>query len=94
VHISRLADRFVKDPHDVVKVHQQVTVSVLEVDLDRNRISLSMQENPEKPVKREKQAEAKGRKKRKAGGTPKKKEDQYDPDNPFVKALKGKFFNN
>jgi uncharacterized protein len=42
VHISQLADRFVKDPNEVVKVHQRVTVSVLEVDLDRKRISLSM----------------------------------------------------
>jgi uncharacterized protein len=44
VHISRLADRFVKDPAEVVKVHQQVEVTVLDVDLQRNRISLSMTE--------------------------------------------------
>ena len=44
VHISELADRFVKDPADIVKVHQKVTVTVLEIDLDRNRISLSMRE--------------------------------------------------
>ncbi len=44
VHISQLADKFVKDPADIVKVHQRVTVTVLEVDLDRNRISLSMRE--------------------------------------------------
>jgi uncharacterized protein len=44
VHISELADRFVEDPADIVKVHQKVTVKVLEVDLDRNRISLSMRE--------------------------------------------------
>lgn len=42
VHISQLADRFVKDPNDVVKVHQKVMVTVLEVDLQRKRISLSM----------------------------------------------------
>ncbi|HVV69445.1 MAG TPA: Tex family protein [Gammaproteobacteria bacterium] len=42
VHISMLADRFVKDPHDVVKVGQIVTVKVLEVDLARKRIQLSM----------------------------------------------------
>ncbi|MBD3222122.1 S1 RNA-binding domain-containing protein, partial [bacterium] len=42
VHVSQLADRFVHDPGDVVKVQQQVTVTVLEVDLDRRRISLSM----------------------------------------------------
>ncbi|MCI0417187.1 RNA-binding transcriptional accessory protein [bacterium] len=42
VHISQLADRFVKDPNDVVKVHQKVTVTVLDVDLQRKRVSLSM----------------------------------------------------
>lgn len=42
VHISQLADRFVKDPNEVVKVRQQVTVRVLGVDIARKRISLSM----------------------------------------------------
>jgi uncharacterized protein len=42
VHISKLADRFVKDPSDIVKVHQKVTVRVLDIDLARKRISLSM----------------------------------------------------
>lgn len=44
VHISQLADRFVKDPNEVVKVHQKVTVTVLEVDLAKQRISLSMKD--------------------------------------------------
>jgi uncharacterized protein len=42
VHISQLADRFVKDPNEVVKVHQRVTVTVMEVDAARKRISLTM----------------------------------------------------
>ncbi len=42
VHISELSGRFVKNPADVVKVHQKVTVTVLDVDLQRKRISLSM----------------------------------------------------
>jgi uncharacterized protein len=42
VHISQLADRYVKDPAGIVKVHQQVTVTVLNVDLAKKRISLSM----------------------------------------------------
>jgi uncharacterized protein len=42
VHISQLADRFVRDPNDVVKIHQHVRVRVLEVDLQRSRIQLSM----------------------------------------------------
>jgi len=42
VHISELADRFVKDPKEVVKVGQRVMVHVLSVDIERHRISLSM----------------------------------------------------
>jgi uncharacterized protein len=42
VHVSQLADRFVRDPNEVVAVHQAVTVTVLEVDTARKRISLSM----------------------------------------------------
>ncbi len=45
VHISQLADRFVKNPFDVVKVNDVVKVRVLEVDLKRGRISLSMRSN-------------------------------------------------
>jgi uncharacterized protein len=42
VHISQLADRFVKDPAEVVKVGQQVMARVLEVDKQRKRIGLSL----------------------------------------------------
>lgn len=42
VHISKLRDGFVKNPTDVVKTRQRVTVKVLDVDLERKRISLSM----------------------------------------------------
>jgi len=42
VHISQLADKYVADPNMVVKLQQQVKVKVLEVDLQRKRISLSM----------------------------------------------------
>lgn len=47
VHISQLSDRFVRDPAEVVRVHQKVEVTLLDVDLDRKRISLSLKENPE-----------------------------------------------
>lgn len=50
VHISQLADHFIKDPAEVVKVHQKVTVTVMEVDLPRKRIALSMKTNAEKPA--------------------------------------------
>jgi len=59
VHISQLADRFVKDPAEVVKVHQKVMVTVLAVDSTKKRISLSMKEGrkpapntPERPGNR------------------------------------------
>jgi uncharacterized protein len=42
VHISQLADRFVKDPNDVVKLNQKVMVEILEVDIERKRIQLTM----------------------------------------------------
>lgn len=47
VHISQLSDNFVKDPNDAVKVGQKVQVTVIEVDLERNRIALSMKAKPE-----------------------------------------------
>jgi uncharacterized protein len=42
VHVSQLANRYVRDANEVVHLHQHVEVRVLEVDLQRNRISLSM----------------------------------------------------
>ena len=42
VHISQLADKFVKDPNEIVKLHQHVLVKVIEVDIRRKRISLTM----------------------------------------------------
>jgi len=47
VHISQLADSFVDDPNKVVKVQQQVLVTVTEVDAKRKRIALSMKQNPD-----------------------------------------------
>jgi uncharacterized protein len=45
VHISQMADRFVKDPNEVVTVHQPVQVRVLDVDKAQKRISLSLKPN-------------------------------------------------
>lgn len=45
VHISELSNRFVKNPNEVVKVHQKVMVTVLHVEVERKRISLSMRGN-------------------------------------------------
>jgi uncharacterized protein len=53
--VSQLADRFIKDPNQAVKVHQKVMATVLEVDVKRKRISLSLKENPEQQGKQERQ---------------------------------------
>lgn len=42
VHISQMADRYVSDPNDVVSLHQQVQVRVLQIDKERNRIALTL----------------------------------------------------
>lgn len=47
VHVSQLADSFVKEPSAVVRPQQKVMVTVVEVDLPRNRIALSMRSKPE-----------------------------------------------
>jgi uncharacterized protein len=48
VHISELSDRYVKNPADIVKVNQTVMVTVIDIDIDRGRISLSMKTSPGK----------------------------------------------
>jgi uncharacterized protein len=53
--VSQLADRFVKDPRDVVKAGQIVSVTVLEVDIPRKRIALTMRK-AERPSPRPAQA--------------------------------------
>ena len=74
VHISQLSDRFVKDPNQVVKVQQKVKVTVLSVDLERRRISLSMKREPGKTEKAPK---------------PEVKSSAGKPlNNPFVKAFR------
>jgi uncharacterized protein len=56
VHISELADQFVKNPADIVRVQQKVEVTVMDVDLDRKRISLSMKTIPGETNKKKKPA--------------------------------------
>jgi uncharacterized protein len=84
VHVSQLADRFVKDPADVVKVHQKVQVTVLDVDLERRRIALSMKsgEPGRTPAPEE------GRPGRRPGKRPKPEKEAPRPfNNPFAEAL-------
>lgn len=56
VHISHLSNRFISNPNEAVKLNQKVTVTVLEVDPSRKRISLSMKDNeaPQAGPRREK----------------------------------------
>ena len=51
-HVSQLADKFIKDPAEAVKVGQRVQATVLEVDLERKRISLSLRAKPQLPAAR------------------------------------------
>ena len=50
VHISELSNRYVTNPADIVKVNQNVMVTVINVDIERGRISLSMKTAPEKHI--------------------------------------------
>ena len=87
VHISELSNRFVKNPSEVVKVHQKVTVTVLDVDLQRRRIALSMKESQLKPggvpkVEERKREERRGEKRQKQRST--------FTNNPFDEAFRNK----
>ncbi len=66
VHVSRLADKFVRDPHDVVAVGDIVKIWVMEVDKERRRVSLTMikpgTERPPRPRRGEKKGGQKGEK--------------------------------
>jgi uncharacterized protein len=84
VHISELSDKFVKNPAEVVKVQQKVEVSVMEVDLARNRISLSMKKVPGKsPQKAKPTPKSKNPKNR--NGKIRKKNTPFN--NPFADLL-------
>lgn len=88
VHISHLADIFVKDPRDVVKTGEMVKVKVLEVDISRKRIALSMKKNVDESTV------VKPKLKKQAASQPKKVhsnqkvEPQGTMANAFAKVLK------
>jgi uncharacterized protein len=87
VHISEVSNRFVKNPSEVVKVHQKVMVTVLGVDLLRKRISLSMKDSQPQPgvvsKTEEKKKEEKKQEKR-------QKQKSTFTNNPFASALRNK----
>jgi len=84
VHISELADKFVKNPADIVRVQQKVEVTVMDVDLNRNRISLSMKAVPGEPNKKVKPT-AKPQKRQSPAQTGTKKTTPFN--NPFADLL-------
>lgn len=59
VHVSEIKDGFIKNPADVLKVHQKVTVTVIDVDIQRRRIGLSMKQTGEKPLMKNKKRHTK-----------------------------------
>ncbi len=71
VHVSQLSDKYIKDPRDFVTLHQHVEVTVMQVDLDRKRIALTMKANPDiyfgQPKKKAEKAKDKTKAKAKAG---------------------------
>jgi uncharacterized protein len=90
IHVSELSNRFVKNPSEVVKVHQRVMVTVLNVEIERKRISLSMRSGPSQTVQTHEAS---------AGVTREKKGERREPvrkgmaqkqlfNNPFADALK------
>ena len=101
VHLSEMADRFVKTPADVVKVNQKVEVTVMAVDEQRKRISLSMKKTPgEKTVDQKSAAEPASSnpiaRKIEPGKPPQRQEKKKVKEapkpfnNPFAEALKRK----
>jgi len=89
VHISQMSDRFVKNPAEVVKVQQKVSVTVLGVDIARNRISLSMKSNADHSESDVKKPGLK--KNRSHRPKPKKKKTNHTKpsfDGPLAEALK------
>jgi len=85
VHISQLANRFIKDPNEVVKVHQHITVKVLDVDLERKRISLSMKQDA---VQEQGKTRKTSRKPEKRPTAKKPRKSEPGPfNNPFTKTF-------
>lgn len=84
VHISALADRFVKDPHEIVKVGDVVKVKVLEVDIPRKRIGLSMRMSDDPATSRGQKGHAPATRQQRN-----RVQKEAPSNNPFAAALKG-----
>ena len=91
VHISQLADRYVKNPADIVHVQQKVTVTVIDIDQARNRIALSMRQNPTQKSEPKKERNPQNQKSKKTPRKPQKtspRQNKPAPDTAFADALK------
>jgi uncharacterized protein len=88
VHVSKLADRFVRDPNEVVKVGDKIMVRVMEVDLARKRISLSAKKNdrPEAGAGKVPTAPERGKQGQRAPA-PARDDGKKFSNNPFAKLL-------
>jgi len=95
VHVSHLADRFVSNPADAVAVQQKVQVTVLEIDIPRKRISLSMKSDPFGEAPRPKRSDNRGKKQAGGSGQGKqRKRPQQEPEGDLqakLAMLKNKF---
>jgi len=88
VHISELSNQFVKDPADIVKVHQKVQVTVLEVDLEKRRIKLSMKEQtPKQPPAKEQGPKTKPPSSSKERHSKGRRVSKIDPNKPLIDQL-------
>jgi uncharacterized protein len=85
IHISHLANRFISDPNQAVKLNQKVMVTVLEVDVARKRIALSLKEGGEKPDSGSKKPEVRSTKS--VPGNQKPILKKAEPLNPFQAKL-------
>jgi uncharacterized protein len=89
VHVSELADRFVRSPMEVVKVQQKVEVRVLSVDVERKRIALSMRKAPaEAPLDRSTAAAPRTAPATKASPASHRRPKNEPFNNPFAALLK------
>ncbi|RRN77801.1 S1 RNA-binding domain-containing protein, partial [Pseudoxanthomonas sp. SGD-10] len=92
VHLSQLANRYIANPNEVVKVQQRVEVTVTEIDIARKRIGLSMKENT--PAQKEKgniNSKGKSQEPSRLAGKSNKKETYETDMQTKLAALMGKF---
>lgn len=85
VHVSEVAHKYITDPNEVLKLNDQVMVKVLEVDMDRKRIALSIKQTQEAPARQDR-----GRRDRPQGGN-RQKETPSTNMNDALSMLKKKF---